>query len=282
MLIVLKTEHAQRVWVGYGAEWNTGRVRFAMASSLGVRYQTTTHTAESVEIMSDRRPGRGKPGEGGEVLEWRTGISTYWNRPPPLPPPLNQPPLPPLNQPPPLFPSTLTRRATRRPWRQCLNAYQRIASQPKWPRTLMCFTFSDTSELLALSQKYTQCNSPQDYGWWKQTRPVTSKGCRDLLLNVYYHSVGVHRSTRTHAHTRTNIQEMWIGHGYFLCFGVMQSGDNNNSSEALYSMNRLLARGAVQYHKHKETNIKISTMRWASTMCPHPLYSWPKIFYIFC
>ena len=31
----------------------------------------------------------------------------------------------------------------------------------------------------------------------------------------------------------------------------MQSGDNNNSSEALYSMNKLLARGAVQYHKHK-------------------------------
>ena len=51
-------------------------------------------TAESVEIMSDRRPGRRKPGEGGKgggggggSLREERELATYWNPPPPPPPP---------------------------------------------------------------------------------------------------------------------------------------------------------------------------------------------------
>ena len=159
---------------------------------------------KSCQIEDQEEESREK---GGRAWE-KNGNQHLLKSPPPPPPPLNQPP--------PFFPSTLTRRATRRPWRQCLNAYQRTASLPKWPRTLMCFTFSDTSELLALSQKYTQCNSPQDYGWWEQTRPVTSKGCRDLLLNVYYiHSLSGCIQKHTHARTHThkyprNVNWAWV------------------------------------------------------------------------
>lgn len=81
---------------------------------------------------------------------------------------------------------------------------------------------------------------------------------------IYTHSVDVYRSTHIHEQISKKCElGMAIFSATVLCnlMTITLQRRYNNASEALYSMNKLLAHGAVQYHKHKETNIKISTMR---------------------